>query len=106
IQRIEHPTNATPFDMNYWKLLSEQGAQDTLDFMQTYWVDYHGKNEHFWEHEWETHGVCMNTVQPKCLPDGSPEGAEMPQVKAIVMNRGKSGISPRTRFGPFGFIRH
>ncbi|KAG6834070.1 hypothetical protein H0H93_012163, partial [Arthromyces matolae] len=41
------------------QLLSEQGAQDTLDFMQTYWVDYHGQNEHFWEHEWEKHGSCM-----------------------------------------------
>ncbi len=31
------------------QLLQEQGAEDTLSYMQTYWVDIHGKNEHFWE---------------------------------------------------------
>ncbi|KAJ7706869.1 ribonuclease T2-like protein [Mycena rosella] len=61
---------------NIGGLLSEQGAQATLEYMQTYWVDIDGKDETFWEHEWKTHGTCMSTLEPKCLPQGSPKGAE------------------------------
>ncbi|KAF7364033.1 RNase Gf29 [Mycena sanguinolenta] len=57
-------------------LLSDQGADDTLNFMNTYWVDINGKNEQFWEHEWKTHGTCMSTLKPTCLPEDSPRGAE------------------------------
>ncbi|KIM82368.1 hypothetical protein PILCRDRAFT_785988 [Piloderma croceum F 1598] len=57
-------------------LLTAQGASDTLDFMQTYWVDINGQDETFWEHEWSTHGTCMSTLVPSCLPSGSPTGAE------------------------------
>ena len=28
------------------------------------------------QHEWRTHGTCYNTLQPSCLPSGSPQGAE------------------------------
>ncbi|KAF8640509.1 hypothetical protein AX17_000171 [Amanita inopinata Kibby_2008] len=57
-------------------LLTSQGASDTLSFMQTYWVDINGNDETFWEHEWNTHGTCMSTLEPSCLPTGSPTGAE------------------------------
>ncbi|PPQ67928.1 hypothetical protein CVT25_000340 [Psilocybe cyanescens] len=57
-------------------LLSNNGASSTLDFMQTHWVDINGQNEQFWEHEWATHGTCMSTLVPKCLPSGSVKGAE------------------------------
>ncbi|CAK5266158.1 unnamed protein product [Mycena citricolor] len=57
-------------------LLSAQGAQSTLDYMKTYWVDIDGQNERFWEHEWSTHGTCYSTLKPSCLPQGSPQGAE------------------------------
>ncbi|KAI0630578.1 ribonuclease T2 [Trametes polyzona] len=57
-------------------LLEDQGAEDTLAFMQEFWVDLDGRNEEFWEHEWKTHGTCYSTLQPSCLPDGSPRGAE------------------------------
>ena len=30
-------------------LLTDQGASDTLSFMQEYWVDINGQNEQFWE---------------------------------------------------------
>ncbi|KAF8996598.1 ribonuclease [Cyathus striatus] len=52
-------------------LLSENGASDTLSFMNTHWVDINGNNEQFWEHEWSTHGTCMSTLKPSCLPSGS-----------------------------------
>ncbi|KAJ7897195.1 ribonuclease T2 [Mycena olivaceomarginata] len=57
-------------------LLSAQGASDTLDFMNTYWKDINGDDESFWEHEWSKHGTCMSTLDVKCLPSGSPKGAE------------------------------
>ncbi|EKM84050.1 hypothetical protein AGABI1DRAFT_32412 [Agaricus bisporus var. burnettii JB137-S8] len=57
-------------------LLTSQGASDTLSFMNTHWVDINGQNERFWEHEWETHGTCMSTLETSCLPSGSPRGAE------------------------------
>ena len=28
------------------------------------------------QHEWATHGTCYSTLNPDCLPPGSPTGAE------------------------------
>ncbi|KIL71547.1 hypothetical protein M378DRAFT_155136 [Amanita muscaria Koide BX008] len=61
---------------NIAALLTAQGASATLDFMQTYWKDINGNDEQLWEHEWATHGTCMSTLWPSCLPSGSPTGAE------------------------------
>ncbi|KAF8339284.1 ribonuclease T2-like protein [Amanita rubescens] len=57
-------------------LLTSQGAGSTLSFMQTYWDNINGNNEQLWEHEWATHGTCYSTLNPSCLPTGSPTGAE------------------------------
>jgi ribonuclease T2 len=40
--------------------------------MQTYWKDYEGDDESFWEHEFGKHGTCMNTLNPECYPDYQP----------------------------------
>ncbi|KIY42947.1 RNase Gf29 [Fistulina hepatica ATCC 64428] len=61
---------------NITTLLEDQGATDTLDYMETYWVSDDESDEAFWEHEWATHGTCMNTLDPSCLPSGSATGAE------------------------------
>jgi ribonuclease T2 len=34
--------------------------------MNTYWKDYQGNDESFWEHEWDKHGTCISTLDPKC----------------------------------------
>ncbi len=34
--------------------------------MDTYWVSDDGTDESFWEHEWATHGTCINTLNPSC----------------------------------------
>ncbi|EIN13900.1 ribonuclease T2 [Punctularia strigosozonata HHB-11173 SS5] len=59
-------------------LLTDQGASDTLDYMETYWVQpaKFGTDESFWEHEWAKHGTCMTTLETSCLPSGSSKGAE------------------------------
>ncbi|KAJ7137934.1 ribonuclease T2-like protein [Mycena epipterygia] len=57
-------------------LLTAQGASSTLTFMETFWKDISGNDETFWEHEWATHGTCMSTLKPSCLPAGSAKGAE------------------------------
>jgi ribonuclease T2 len=43
--------------------------QTVLDFMQTYWVSNDESNEAFWDHEWETHGTCISTLDPSCYTD-------------------------------------
>jgi len=57
-------------------ILTDAGATDTLQFMQTFWKDINGKDETFWEHEWSTHGTCYSTLKPSCLPSGSAPKAE------------------------------
>ena len=34
--------------------------------MNTYWKDYKGEDESFWEHEWGKHGTCISTLEPNC----------------------------------------
>ncbi|KAH0828941.1 ribonuclease T2-like protein [Lanmaoa asiatica] len=61
---------------NIPELLTEQGATSTLDYMQRFWLNADGTNEHLWNHEWATHGTCYSTLQPSCLQSGSPKGSE------------------------------
>ena len=37
--------------------------------MSTYWKDYKGNDESFWEHEWAKHGTCISTLNPDCYTD-------------------------------------
>ena len=37
--------------------------------MSTYWKDYQGDDETFWEHEWAKHGTCISTLEPECYTD-------------------------------------
>ncbi|KAI3332971.1 ribonuclease t2 [Ustulina deusta] len=56
---------------NITAILQEK-ALCTLRTMQTYWKDYQGQDESFWEHEFGKHGTCMNTLNPECYPDYQP----------------------------------
>ena len=44
----------------------------TLKYMKKYWKDYQGDDEDFWEHEWNKHGTCLSTLEPKCYPNYKP----------------------------------
>ncbi|PKS05386.1 hypothetical protein jhhlp_008761 [Lomentospora prolificans] len=47
-------------------------APCTLGYMQTYWKDYSGDDESFWEHEFDKHGTCMSPLEPSCYPNYQP----------------------------------
>lgn len=40
--------------------------------MQTYWKDYQGDDESFWEHEFGKHGTCISTLEPSCYENYEP----------------------------------
>ncbi|KAI3329062.1 ribonuclease T2 [Xylariaceae sp. AK1471] len=50
----------------------KEDAPCTLKTMQTYWKDYMGNDETFWEHEFGKHGTCMSTLNPECYTNYQP----------------------------------
>ncbi|EKD19894.1 uncharacterized protein L3040_002424 [Drepanopeziza brunnea f. sp. 'multigermtubi'] len=50
-------------------ILQSFGKTDLLSYMQTYWKDYTGDDETFWQHEWSKHGTCVSTLEPSCYTD-------------------------------------
>ncbi|KAH8126179.1 ribonuclease T2 [Trichoderma asperellum] len=49
-----------------------KAAPSTLAFMQTYWKDYQGNDESFWEHEFGKHATCISTLDPECYTNYQP----------------------------------
>ena len=58
---------------NISSIISAAGATDLLNYMNTYWKDYQGNDESFWEHEWGKHGTCISTLEPSCYTGYSPQ---------------------------------
>jgi ribonuclease T2 len=54
---------------NISSIISSFGKTELLAYMQTYWKDYQGNDETFWEHEWGKHGTCISTLEPECYSD-------------------------------------
>ncbi|CAM1504923.1 Fc.00g025140.m01.CDS01 [Cosmosporella sp. VM-42] len=54
---------------NISDILTSFGDEATLSYMNTYWKDYKGNDETFWEHEWGKHGTCVSTLEPSCYSD-------------------------------------
>jgi ribonuclease T2 len=45
--------------------------------MNSYWLPNSGSAESFWEHEWNKHGTCINTLSPSCYGDDYQVGDEV-----------------------------
>ncbi|KAL8940242.1 MAG: hypothetical protein Q9211_002372 [Gyalolechia sp. 1 TL-2023] len=58
---------------NITSIITAAGRTDLLDYMNTYWKDYQGDDESFWEHEWDKHGTCISTLEPSCYTDYQPQ---------------------------------
>ncbi|KAL9121497.1 MAG: hypothetical protein Q9187_001942 [Circinaria calcarea] len=58
---------------NVTAILQSFGATDLLSYMNVYWKDYKGDDESFWEHEFNKHGTCISTLEPKCYTDYKPQ---------------------------------
>jgi len=57
---------------NITQILQAASDTATLSYMQTYWKDYQGNDESFWEHEWGKHGTCISTLDPDCYTSYQP----------------------------------
>ena len=58
---------------NITQILQAAGQTSLLSYMNTYWKDYQGNDESFWDHEWEKHGTCISTLEPKCYSSYTPQ---------------------------------
>jgi ribonuclease T2 len=58
--------DATRAYTNITQILTAQGKTALLADMNTYWKDYQGNDESFWEHEWAKHGTCISTFDTDC----------------------------------------
>jgi ribonuclease T2 len=45
--------------------------------MLKYWLPNYGAPERFWQHEWNKHGTCVNTLAPSCYGDSYKVGDEV-----------------------------
>ncbi|RDW94633.1 ribonuclease T2 [Coleophoma crateriformis] len=57
---------------NITSILESFGKIDLLSYMNTYWKDYQGNDESFWEHEWAKHGTCISTFDTNCYTGYTP----------------------------------
>lgn len=46
-------------------------ANHTLDIMNQYWLALNGNDGQLWSHEWNKHGTCVSTLNPKCYNSSS-----------------------------------
>ncbi|KAK8046098.1 hypothetical protein PG996_014162 [Apiospora saccharicola] len=67
----------TPRFNNITAILKEYKQDELLDNMSRYWVANYGTNEHLWEHEYNKHATCINTLAPACYGDDYKPGLEV-----------------------------
>lgn len=75
--------------------------------MNTYWLPNRGSPDSFWEHEWNKHGTCVNTLAPSCYGSSYAVGDEVVDffTRAVGLFQqldtyaalAKAGILPSTR---------
>jgi Ribonuclease T2 family len=67
--------------------------------MNTYWLPDRGSAETFWEHEWNKHGTCINTLAPSCYGDSYSPGDEVVDFfsRTVELFKVRSSLSPRLK---------
>ncbi|KAK3940846.1 ribonuclease T2 [Diplogelasinospora grovesii] len=67
----------TPSYRNVTEILQNYGQEELLGFMNRYWLANYGPNSRLWEHEFNKHGTCINTLAPSCYGEGHKPGQEV-----------------------------
>ncbi|KAL8367029.1 hypothetical protein RB595_007606 [Gaeumannomyces hyphopodioides] len=66
--------NLVPQYKNISAILKAQGQSELVEFMDRYWLSNRGSNEGLWEHEWNKHGTCINTLAASCYSPAAASG--------------------------------
>ncbi|KAI7850050.1 RNase Sy [Circinella umbellata] len=61
---------------NVGEIIKELDSE-LYDQLDTYWPSYKGDNPAFWTHEWNKHGTCVSTLDPKCFGDDYKENEDV-----------------------------
>ncbi|KUJ19334.1 ribonuclease T2 [Mollisia scopiformis] len=62
---------------NITSIISASNNTLLLADMEKYWLPNRGTLEHFWQHEWNKHGTCINTLSPSCYGSNYSPGQEV-----------------------------
>ncbi|KAG9239069.1 ribonuclease-like protein T2 [Amylocarpus encephaloides] len=90
---------------NITQILKAFGKTSLLSYMNTYWKDYTGNDESFWEHEWGKHGTCISTLKPACytgytptqeVPDYFQKAVDLFKTRNTYQALINAGITPST----------
>lgn len=69
---------------NVTAIMKEYKEYELLEYMQKYWLNNTGPAELLWEHEWNKHGTCINTLKPSCFPHFKSGEDVLAYIKRIV----------------------
>ncbi|KAK4448165.1 ribonuclease T2 [Podospora aff. communis PSN243] len=67
----------TPNYPNVTEVLEKHGQQELIAFMNRYWLAGYGPNWHLWDHEYNKHATCINTLAPACYGEDHVPGIEV-----------------------------
>ncbi|KAK4169128.1 ribonuclease T2 [Cladorrhinum sp. PSN259] len=67
----------TPQYRNITEVLEHYGHHGLVRFMSRYWLADRGPHPHLWEHEFNKHATCINTLAPACYGSDHLPGMEV-----------------------------
>jgi ribonuclease T2 len=81
---------AAPQYHNITQILKAAGQNELLSYMSEYWLPNRGSAESFWQHEWNKHGTCINTLSQSCYGESYTPGIEVVDFFTRTVNLFKS----------------
>lgn len=75
----------TPSFPDITSVLEKHNQEDLLAFMHRYWTPAYGTAAHFWAHEFNKHGTCINTLRSSCYGESYSSGVEVVDYFARAM---------------------